>query len=678
MKLLDLAKKNLQEYISVREVLELIASTQQTPISYVAVFLISQNFDANISTYDVDRFFIVNSNDDFNWGVFPYTNSILSNLADNEIYKDAFTFSGNDLPENLENTYWKRKELYNLELIKNLSLDFYFRVQDIKIIAQHTSFDSKEFESKELFSDSDVKKLLKNGISSYMPGSAEKYNLIDDFVLSSLGFFECNFDNGFEIKRDDLEKLFFDNQIIIKGFNDFFPKSHQSNNKNIWDANYLNLQIDDIPDLEEKDIYSYIYEPANLQFESEQNQPESKKVPLFYLNDSFTLIEASSLISGDDPIKINRCINDTNFDQNFPDFSEAYNFVNSAICAGVLPKSVIPADQLKAYLKNKGKVILGFNDISLSQSNTFENFDKKSTLKLNISDELDSNFIRIFTAVEFFKKMSSLRYDEVIIHIKKIFNNLTLYTLDENLKPVTGYAFCVGACIDHLSSSLENADENIHMLNVARYSVDEYFWDKNEFFNNEDVISFDLSKKNYNLFLIASLLNPDDEHIFLNNSDINILQKIINNKAQEFNAYMQIEFDKLKNNDDLLIKNSDLEKLTEENENLKSQLMQSQEQITKLKTIQKTSDIPEELKGLKRINQLAQDRQGMARIIALSLWEEDKNILISEMADKVYIKMVDYCKDDLPETSNAVKKWIRPVATGESQKRGRPPNKSDT
>lgn len=32
--------------------------------------------------------------------------------------------------------------------------------------------------------------------------------------------------------------------------------------------------------------------------------------------------------------------------------------------------------------------------------------------------------------------------------------------------------------------------------------------------------------------------------------------------------------------------------------NLKSQLMQSQEQITKLKTdIQKTSDIPEELKG---------------------------------------------------------------------------------
>lgn len=208
MKLIELAKKNLQEYISVKETLELISTTQQTPLSYVATFLISQSFETNIPTYDADKYYSIHSNDDWNWGVFQYTNSILSNLADNEIYKDAFTFSGNDLPENLENTYWKRKELYNLELIKNLSLDFYFRVQDIKIIAQYTSFDSKEFESKELFSDSDVKKLLKNGISSYMLGSAEKYNLIDDFVLSSLGFFECNFDKGFEIKRDDLKKIF--------------------------------------------------------------------------------------------------------------------------------------------------------------------------------------------------------------------------------------------------------------------------------------------------------------------------------------------------------------------------------------------------------------------------------------------------------------------------------------
>lgn len=365
MKLLDLAKKNLQEYISVREVLELIAITQQTPISYVAVFLISQNFDANISTYDVDRFFIVNSNDDFNWGVFPYTNSILSNLADNEIYKDAFTFSGNDLPENLENTYWKRKELYNLELIKNLSLDFYFRVQDIKIIAQHTSFDSKEFESKELFSDSDVKKLLKNGISSYMPGSAEKYNLIDDFVLSSLGFFECNFDNGFEIKRDDLEKLFFDNQIIIKGFNDFSPKSHQSNNKNIWDANYLNLQLNDYPDSAIIDIDLSFYEPGNLDSESEQTHTETKEIPLFYLNDTLTVIEASCIISGDNPAEIIAIQDNQTLLASYERFINAKSLVDSAIKLRTLTKYTdidILTYEFKTFLKSRKIIVDGFNN----------------------------------------------------------------------------------------------------------------------------------------------------------------------------------------------------------------------------------------------------------------------------------------------------------------------------
>lgn len=401
-------------------------------------------------------------------------------------------------------------------------------------------------------------------------------------------------------------------------------------------------------------------------------------IPLFYLSDSFSIIEAACLLSGDDPIQINRCVNDTNFDQNHPKFSEAYNFVNSAIFAGVLPKCGIPADQLKSYFKNKGKIIVGFNNIPFSQQNSSDNFEYANTLKINISKELDSNFIKIFTVVDFLKKMTSLRYDEITIHIKKIFNNLTLYTLDENLTPVTGYEFCDGACIDHLSNFLDDADENIIMLSAARHSVDEYFWDKNEFFSNKDVIAFDLSRKNYNLFLIASLLNPDDEHIFLNNSDINILKKILNNRNQDLNAYIQVEFDKLKKNDDLLISKNNFETLKEENEDLKSKLMQSQEQITKLQINQKISDIPDELKGLSRINQLSQDRQGMARIFALSLWEKNKNILIGDMADQVYRLMIDYCKDDLPELPDSLKTWLRPIAPPEAQKKGRPPNKSNT
>ncbi|RDJ55049.1 hypothetical protein, partial [Acinetobacter baumannii] len=128
-------------------------STQQTPLSYVAIFLISQNFDTNISTYDVDRFFIVHSNDDFNWGTFQYTNSILSNLADNDKYKTIYVFDESDISENLKDTYWKRSELYNLNLIKDLSLDYYFRAEYIKNIVGNRSLSLDEFESNDNFSD---------------------------------------------------------------------------------------------------------------------------------------------------------------------------------------------------------------------------------------------------------------------------------------------------------------------------------------------------------------------------------------------------------------------------------------------------------------------------------------------------------------------------------------------
>ncbi|EMI3298245.1 hypothetical protein RGF90_003419, partial [Acinetobacter baumannii] len=243
MKLLELAKKNLQEYISVRETLELIASTQQTPLSYVAIFLISQNFDTNISTYDVDRFFIVHSNDDFNWGTFQYTNSILSNLADNDKYKTIYVFDESDISENLKDTYWKRSELYNLNLIKDLSLDYYFRAEYIKNIVGNRSLSLDEFESNDNFSDDEVRKLLKSGIPSYLPNSVEKFSLIDDFVKSIANFFECDFDKGLIIQKDELKELLFNLQIVIKGFNDDFNEKEINDEisftQNVWDENYL-------------------------------------------------------------------------------------------------------------------------------------------------------------------------------------------------------------------------------------------------------------------------------------------------------------------------------------------------------------------------------------------------------------------------------------------------------
>lgn len=128
--------------------------------------------------------------------------------------------------------------------------------------------------------------------------------------------------------------------------------------------------------------------------------------------------------------------------------------------------------------------------------------------------------------------------------------------------------------------------------------------------------------------------------------------------------------------------NSTIDQLKKENEKLKAELAEKEQKIKELEQLKVNedmglSDIPvEQLTGLTRRNQLSQDRQGMARIIALSLWEKDKNIRISEMADKVYREMLSYCREDLPLLTESVKAWIRPVATTESQKKGRPKSNS--
>lgn len=102
------------------------------------------------------------------------------------------------------------------------------------------------------------------------------------------------------------------------------------------------------------------------------------ETPLFYLNDTFTLIEASCILSGDNPISMYRCFHDTNFDQNYPSFNEAYNFINAAIRAGKFPDHDIPSALLKTYLQSKGKIITGFNDqMSETSNNEFPQKEEK-------------------------------------------------------------------------------------------------------------------------------------------------------------------------------------------------------------------------------------------------------------------------------------------------------------
>ncbi|MBF7693285.1 hypothetical protein [Acinetobacter pollinis] len=353
-----------------------------------------------------------------------------------------------------------------------------------------------------------------------------------------------------------------------------------------------------------------IHEQLNIVIDVVKNESEQSKWPLFYLNDTFSLIEASCLLSGDNPIKMSRDFNDTNFDLDYPLFSEAYNFINSAIWAGVLPENRIPSNQLKAYLKDKGKIILGFNDTSITSQTSSESFEYCNSIKFNFSKELDTKYIKVFTVVRFLKAISSLKYNEIGIHIRKIFNNLTLYTLDSStLTPLTGGDFVDGHCIDYLRTYLETADEDISSLSSAIYSVEEYFWDKDEFFSNSDAITLGLSKKNYNLFLMASMLNLDDKNIFLNSSDMDILKNILSNRDQNVKSHMENTFNQLKN--DLLANENELKQLKKDNENLNSQLAE----IKKFE-VKKNSNILDLI-----CDDTAQERYAPDLVTAIKLWE---------------------------------------------------------
>lgn len=160
----------------------------------------------------------------------------------------------------------------------------------------------------------------------------------------------------------------FFNLECIKTLNLFTPEEFSSDRQQqyIWDKSYLSIQQSDVPtQIEYADLR---LNEIDMPLDFDDDNP-IEEIPLFYLNDTVTILEAACMLSGDDLFLIKRCLNDTNFDQNYPRFNEAYNFINSAIYAESLPEEPIPSDQLKKYLAEKGKIIKGFNKPVKSASN---------------------------------------------------------------------------------------------------------------------------------------------------------------------------------------------------------------------------------------------------------------------------------------------------------------------
>jgi len=102
----------------------------------------------------------------------------------------------------------------------------------------------------------------------------------------------------------------------------------------IWDAYYLNILKDDVPDLIEIDSDIYLRESINL--EDQPTCQEIKKYPLFFKNDVFTVQEAACLISNYDPYLVgNKSRKVIWLDEN-PRYVEAESFIYSALRGGIV------------------------------------------------------------------------------------------------------------------------------------------------------------------------------------------------------------------------------------------------------------------------------------------------------------------------------------------------------
>jgi len=122
--------------------------------------------------------------------------------------------------------------------------------------------------------------------------------------------------------------------------------------------------------------------------------------------------------------------------------------------------------------------------------------------------------------------------------------------------------------------------------------------------------------------------------------------------------------------------------LQQQIEQLQIQLAQAKELIKKMKVDQSEIIPIDGLTGLAKRNKLAQDRQGMARIIASYLWglDDHTSTLPIKMAEIIRKEMLNYCeKDEMPKTDEQIKKWVTEVVPDHlKNKKGRPSIKSKT
>lgn len=392
LKLLNLAKKNLEEYISVVDAISILAKTQNTTIKYVGVFLLNQMFDEEVSTYACNKYYVLHD-DDHNWGKFTNTYQILNEISENEEFEDAFTFHEKNISTLLASSYWKLSDLYNLKLFRELSIDFYFRVKKIIDLIKNKKLPIEKFKNIDELTIDDVKELLGEDHRTYIKNDQENF-IISAFVESlqrCFNYFDINSNFDIVIEKKLLKSILCENGIVIDGFNDELDEETQD--ENVWDEDYL-CQLEEensiVIDNQNDELEFPDFIDSNEDFLKGSNK--QKNYPLFYKNETFTVEEAACLVSGYEVINVESRSTYVAWRNDNPKYVEAENWIYSLVRGNLFEELehnfyIIRSSELKKYLNKIGKIIEGFNDDGNLSEVEFRLINENSNLKSKI-DEL--------------------------------------------------------------------------------------------------------------------------------------------------------------------------------------------------------------------------------------------------------------------------------------------------
>lgn len=367
MKLLELAKKNLDEYLYIPDFIDFISKSQQTPIKHVALFLLSQNLHRHVQTYRANNYFIIESIDEYNWGEFCETNNLLIEITN--VDDSFYELPKNLIDNNLKNLYWKTSELFDIKIFESLNIDWYLYIKDIINIINYSDFNQiHDYQKITYFEERSVKNLLINHLTYGM--ADQKATIVNKFVESLFRYLQKDLNNSAQIFHTEIKKFFFKHKIIISGFNDNLDNEESHFNESstnervviINDENYLKI-------IEEELIYIPKIEIEVFE-EVDQNTGNdvidlslNEELNILTKSDYFDIFDSACLMSLDEPSKLNSDINYGD-DWKYGEHKQAIKVLNYAIKAQEIDEDdgLIPRDSLQSFLFNRGTIIKGFND----------------------------------------------------------------------------------------------------------------------------------------------------------------------------------------------------------------------------------------------------------------------------------------------------------------------------